>query len=306
MKQYSQICLCLASLLASVFCGCNTFQIPMPDVGNTPAAIDLPNQDQTIPFQFVNGYVLLTGHVGTAGPFTFILDTGAGATVISPAIAQTLPQDFTGSTTIISSVDPNSVSTKFIRVENISIGSVQFQNLQAAILPPIVLQNSSHSITIDGILGVQLFRNLVLTVDYGADTVRLKEGSLPASDNCLIIPVTRSDGNLLLIDLDVAGRSASAIVDTGNNEFLLLPSSFSNLPWSGPTHSGSATTVTGNLTTTVGTLNGNVNLGCIHVISPQLTVAGSVASLGSGLFSQMILSIDQNAGIVQFEQIAAN
>ena len=304
MKRYSHICLCLASLPAFALCGCNTFQIPMPDVGNVPASIDLPNQDQTIPFQFVNGYVLLTGHVGTAGPFTFVLDTGAGASVVSPAIAQTLPQDFTGTTTIISSVDPNSVSTKFIRVENISIGSVQFQNLQAAILPPIVLQSSGRSITIDGILGIQLFRNLLLTVDYGADTVRLSQGSLSAADNCLVLPVTRSDGDLLLIDLDVAGRSVGAIVDTGNNEFLLLPSSFSNLPWSGPTHVGSATTVTGNLTTTVGTLDGNVNLGCIHVISPQLTVAGGVASLGSGLFSQFILSIDQNAGVLQLEQAA--
>jgi predicted aspartyl protease len=278
--------------------------MPLPRVGDVPASIDLPGQDQTVTFDFVDGYVLVHGMVDNSGPYTFVLDTGAGATIISPNIANKLPQDFNGSATIVSSVDPNSINTQFIRVENLSVGSIQFQNFQAAILPEIVIRSPNGQVTIDGIMGLQLFRNLLLTVNYPGTVVRVRQGSLPASNDCLILPVQRSDADLLLLTLDVTGRAVDAVVDTGNNEFLLLPTSFSNLPFDGPTHTGTATTVTGNLTTMVGILNGNVDLGCIEVLKPQVTVAGNVASLGSGLFSQLILSIDQNAGVLQFEQAA--
>ncbi len=287
-------------LLGMACVGCGTFSIQLPGIGNVPAGYNLPGGEAIIPFTSMGGYVVVDVLINDAGPYKFILDTGASISVVSPAVAAKLPQTFTGTTSIVSNVDPNSVSTRFILIDHLSVGPAQFDRLQAAILPAIRATFEGQTIFIDGILGIPLFQNLLLTVDYPANVVLVSTSGAPTPDGCSVLRTMRGPGDLPSLELDIDGRMVLAVIDTGNNEFLLLPESFSDLSFVGPVQTGMATTVTGTLETTRGILDGNITTGCQTFSQPTITVGGGIASIGAGLLSQYKVTIDQLSHVIWF------
>lgn len=291
------------ALFIQACAGCGAFSALMPGVGNVPGTFLLPGGDGQSSFLLHGGYVIVDATINDAGPYKFLLDTGAGVTVVSPKIADALPQNVIGTASIVSSVDPNSVNTKFLLVDHLQMGPVVFEHFQVAILPELSITSNGQTVIADGILGSPLYRNLSLTVDYPGQTVRLRDSAAPSAGDCAL-PVQSGPGDLPSLALKVAGRDVVAVIDTGNNEFLLLPSSFGDLPFSGPTHNAVASTVTGTLTTIKGTLDGSVQAGCALYDRPTVTVGGHIASLGARAFIGHTITLDQTSGRFWFQSSA--
>lgn len=290
----------LVVTVCAVGAGCGGFSIQLPGFSNVPAMFQLPGDEAVIPFTPIGGYVVVDVMINDAGPYKFILDTGASISVVSPGIAADLPQVFTGTTSIVSNVDPNSISTRFILIDHLTAGEARFERFQAAILPSIKAVVNGEVVFIDGILGIPLFQNLLLTVDYPANQVRVGTVDAPPPDGCSVIRTQRGPGDLPTLPMTVAGREVLAVIDTGNNEFLLLPSSFSDLDFVGPLQTGTATTVTGTLQTSKGVLDGNVVTGCQTFVQPSVTVGGGIASVGAGMLSRFRITIDQRTSVIWF------
>ncbi len=151
--------------------------------------------------------VALTVGDGDTAPLHFLLDTGASRTFIDPAAVQTL----TG----------RSVAAGTVAMEDVRLGSFALGSIEARALPTAELGRAIGR-RLDGILGFSAFRDVLLTLDYGREEVRLSRGRLPAVDRQTVFRDTGARRPQLKVS--VAGRRVELLIDSGAHAgFLLNP-----------------------------------------------------------------------------------
>jgi predicted aspartyl protease len=115
--------------------------------------------------------ILLDIHINGEGPFRFVLDTGAGRTMISPQLAEKLgigaeagavPGKATGAS---GSIDVHATTLQSIRA-----GDATLDELPAGIMDLEIISKAIET-EIDGILGYTFLRQFRVTIDYAAETV---------------------------------------------------------------------------------------------------------------------------------------
>ena len=90
---------------------------------------------------------------------TFLVDTGASYTVITPRVAKKLGIVVTPETPRISIVTANGVvKAPIVTVDKIAIGQVEVEDIQ------VVIQPLGHDPLLAGLLGMNFFKNMDLTV----------------------------------------------------------------------------------------------------------------------------------------------
>jgi predicted aspartyl protease len=285
----------------AVLAGCGTISISSPGVDNVPASIELPNGDASSAFLLHGGFIVVDVLVNGAGPYAFLVDTGASVSVVSPKVAAAFNGDIVGVTSIVSTADANRIQAELVLIDRFQLGPVSFEQFQAAILPSLSIAVGGHTLIAEGILGAPLFQNVLLTVDYPGRTVRIRRTGSPESADCTVLPVNAGPDGLPSVALDVAGREVVALIDTGNNEFLVVPAAAGELPFVGPTHPGIAITVTGTVNTVRGVLDGVVQSGCVSFDNPVVTVGGELATLGARAFLDYTITLDQPSARLWFQ-----
>jgi hypothetical protein len=117
----------------------------------------------SVPFRLLNDHIYVEGRVNGKGPYTFIVDTG-GHTLLSPKVIAQTGLHAIGSAPESGAGEKQS-STGFVPVATISIGGVALHDQVAfatAIYSPDI-----EGIPVDGMVGFELFRRLVVQIDYG-------------------------------------------------------------------------------------------------------------------------------------------
>ena len=76
---------------------------------------------------------------------------------------------------------------------------------------------------VDGLLGLPLFRGVLLTVDYPRARMRVENGELPQPDGQEVLPIQIAAGGRLLVPLRVGGREVWANMDTGFAGGMVVP-----------------------------------------------------------------------------------
>ena len=256
--------------------GCGTTD---PLTGNSavvPTTLRLPGGDVTVATTVdADGLMFADVFVNDTGPYKFLIDTGAGATVISPRITALFPASIGGTTNTSSGAIAGTVARRLFRVDSITLGSVSFENFQAVEIDVAPLLPNSGFV-VEGVLGLPLFRAIALTMDFPGSLVRLRQGPLPATDNCNVFDLTVDSAQLVNFPLTVEGQRVQALLDSGNNSFLFLPTSFDDLMFIGPTTRSTASTVTGSFSVTNGCLApGAVSFGCFSFSDPCVGIGGN-------------------------------
>jgi predicted aspartyl protease len=150
-----------------------------------------------------------------AGPYRFLLDTGAGMTILDPVVAQrfliedqSLPFRLRGAF----GGEPRAVPRG-------AIGEFSFQPADAPGARvhdvPFLAQAVPHSY--DGVAGLGLFRGCRVVFDFPSRFVEASRPGRSLED----IPV--ADGTLPTVILGVEDASVEAVVDTGFSGVLYLP-----------------------------------------------------------------------------------
>ena len=169
-----------------------------------------------VPLTLESNLPIVEVRVNGQGPFRFGIETGANFMVISPDLAARLSLKRAGGTD----------EYPAYRLDTIDIGGAHFAGM------PAVARRVAQA-NIDGVLGLPLYRDLLLTIDYPNRRARFERGALPAADGQSILALTHV-GPFWGMPLTIAGKPYSGVLDTrSTGGFGFTPESAKGVPFDG-------------------------------------------------------------------------
>lgn len=247
-----------------------------------------------VPMTIVNNIPVVEVTIGGRGPYRFAIDTGAaGHGRISAALARTL-----GLATVGEARTPAPGGTTEARpiygAGPIALGGVTFSD--AGLLALSAVRGPEPGW--DGILGIGMFADLTLTLDYGNGVAMVSRA--PLTDG-----VTATfDNGIPDIPIEIAERTFHVDLDTGNGAggLFLTEAAARSLPLAGaPVERGQARTSFGTFAILEAPLGAPVTVGGQALQWRQVgwpAVRGE-GNLGSRALAGMTLSVDQRGGRVK-------
>lgn len=179
-----------------------------------------------VPFRLAGGdnpLLLVPCEVNGAGPFEFILDSGATTCLVSRELAERLGVEATGSREGTGAGGKITLGIGTLRT--LSVGAAIQSNVRVGITDELERIGRFVGAKIFGILGFNFLRNYRVTVDYPALVVRLSspgdEGRVRGDSVAFRIAPTRP---LLLLPVSVNGRGPYRFaLDTGSSMSSIAP-----------------------------------------------------------------------------------
>jgi hypothetical protein len=214
----------------------------------------------SLPLQSLQGRPIVEVALNGKGPFKFLLDTGAGLTLVSLDVAQQLKLPVEAETRVGSPVNPEGVPGKIVRVDRATVGEVEISGITA-----IALDFSHLFAGVDvprGILSAAMFRGFLLTLDYPQNKMVIAKGELPPADAAEIFEY-KLEQQLPTVPLSVAGLTVEVHLDSGSPGGITLPGSYiDRLPLvAKPVAAGVMKVMEASYPLTTAKLNGEVKLG---------------------------------------------
>ena len=250
-----------------------------------------------IRFQYQDGLIWLKAEVpGKSEPLNFLLDSGAGVSVVDLDRARALGMRIG---------DPGSVQGVNGRAVAYRVDDFQAQSGGIA-LPNSVLAINLHTISqrchqhIDGVLGMDFFRGRIVQIDFAARRVRILQRGGLSFANCEILPV-KICNDAFCVPVRVAENPAQWMrLDTGCDACLDWVVGDPGKRRTEGTSFGLSHLVGSYVKTSVQI--GKQRFTIPAVIHEEPIFSGEEGLLGNGLLSKFRLTIDEPGNRVIFEK----
>jgi predicted aspartyl protease len=149
--------------------------------------------------------------IGRAGPYRFLIDTGADRTVVSDDVAAALGLP-AGGAVIVQGIT-SSAPAATARLPGLSFGSIALPAMTAPVL-------SRSALGADGYLGLDAIDGRRVTFDFARHSLSVAEGGPTWSDIArrpgeTLVRAAGRAGKLAAVDCAVDGARATAFVDSG-------------------------------------------------------------------------------------------
>lgn len=263
--------------------------------------------ERTAPFYLTGKHQSVDVMINGKGPYRFLFDTGAGETSIDKALASELQLKVTGRSTIGDPQNPDAYQTELVELPRIEIGNMSFKRVTAMSYD---LSQIFPKDTFRGVIGMPLFANSLLTIDYPNSRLTTRRGSLPPANGKDVIDFTMSDGSNFTIKLSVAGISAEAVIDTGSSGGITLPRQYATMLKldSELKETGTARTVNNTLKLYGANLNGTLTIGSHSFDHPPIVFNDvlPIATIGYQVLKDFTITIDQKNLRIQLRKPAKN
>jgi predicted aspartyl protease len=175
-----------------------------------PTVSDPPTQEEIVALERER-YRRVTVQVSIEGqgPYRFLVDTGAEATVVSREIATELALAPAGSAIVVGMA--SEVEADLVDVANLSLADMDFCCLTSPVL-------SKDKIGADGILGLDSLQDSRVLLDFeeGTLTVHDARPGLSQRGYEIIIRAKERLGQLIIADARIDGIKTSIVIDTGS------------------------------------------------------------------------------------------
>ncbi|MEM7281700.1 MAG: aspartyl protease family protein, partial [Pseudomonadota bacterium] len=230
----------------------------------------------------------------------FVVDTGAAINVIDNDIAKRLGYEVIGTTEIGAPGGPR-IAADIVHVPELEIGELRITDAKFVTMN---LNEFSHGI-MQGVLGLPLFQEYLLTFDKPNGEIRLSHASLSEQDEHV---VSYSDvDSHIQVTLDVAGRPVPTHIDTGSMASFTLPIELmETLPTTKTMkESGNAALVGGNRKISGATLDGTIRFAGLAYQNPRLGFmdpSPGYGNLGNRILGELIVSVDQRKKLISFQK----
>jgi hypothetical protein len=246
--------------------------------------------------QYRDGLIWLKVEVtGKSEPLNFLLDSGAGISAIDLRTARRLGIHL-GNQQIVQGVNGQGFAYRVNDLQAVCGGIALPKSVVAVDLRAL---SDCCDQPVDGILGVDFFRNRIVQIDFTEGRVRILEKCDPNLANCEILPI-RMCNDAFCVPVRVAGNPAQWMrLDTGCDAALEWVSG-TGKPRTGRSSIGLSGV-------SVRHINTSVQLGKQYFnavstgVHREPTFPGEAGLLGNGLLSKFRLTIDQPGNRVIFE-----
>ncbi len=221
--------------------------------------------------------------VNGAGPFRFRVETGARLVGITAELAAKLG---------LAPVGGPADSPDYL-ASSIALGAATFKGVRLVTLP-------LPAGDIDGVLGLPLFEDLLLTLDYPGRRLRLEREGLPPPNGRDIVPVARA-GDFWDLPITLGGVAASGLLDTQSSGSVGVPPELAGkLAFDGPLRTiGRARGAFGVVEVKGGSLAGEMRIGGYTFPHPFVSVRAlpppfpQQPIIGSKVLQHFVVSLDQ-------------
>jgi hypothetical protein len=176
----------------------------LPDPDRTTSGYEPPERLTAV----LDIYKRMTGAVlvGGVGPYQFVADTGANQSVISAELAAKLELPLGPSQPLNGVAGVQMTPTAKARLK---IGNRAPCDATLSVL-------NADAIGGPGMLGLDLLDGGQLTFDFHRQTLTIDSGAfLPGDGDEIALKAHRRDGQLTLVDADIAGINVTAFLDSG-------------------------------------------------------------------------------------------
>jgi predicted aspartyl protease len=191
--------------------------------------VKIPASSTKVKFRLPGGaqpLILLPVQVNDRGPFEFILDTGAGTSLLSSELAKQLK------TTVLGSKEGQSaggaVSVSLAKVASLAVGEAKLEDVDVGIVDLTHIGNTIGA-KIDGDLGYNFLKHFRVTINYHScdihfdDPKRIETFGRTAKTE-VPIRLANPAKPLILVDVHVNGRGPFQFaIDTGTSTTAMTP-----------------------------------------------------------------------------------
>ena len=142
------------------------------------------------------------------GPFDFMVDTGAQATVVTPKLSERFAMTPTGTATLVGMSSKAQVT--MVDFDGLQFAGRQLDNLRS----PLLLERNLGA---DGILGLDSLQGLRVMIDFRDRTMTVGDAFEDDSSDGfeIVVRARRKLGQMIITHAEVDGVKTAIIIDTG-------------------------------------------------------------------------------------------
>ena len=179
-------------------------------VEGAPAGAVAPDAQQTLALQ-TDAYRRMTVNVqlNGQGPFRFMVDTGAQATVLSHTLADQLQLTERSTATLVGMASTRQVQTA--QIDEIAFGNHSNYDARAALVDGVNIGGA------DGILGLDSLQDRRVLLDFENREMQIAHSSERASTRGfdIVVRARARNGQLIIASAIIDGVRTAVVVDTG-------------------------------------------------------------------------------------------
>jgi predicted aspartyl protease len=248
-----------------------------------------------IPMRVEGGMFAIELTVNGEGPFLFAIDTGAeGGPRLDSSLVEKLGLKPSGQ---MQEGDPSGRNPRMaetVKLDSIEVGGLRFTGIDATSRN---YKNSPRPLAADGIIGLGLFPDYLVELDFPAKVLRISRGELPKADGAEILDYTSEHG-IPSVELSAGNTKIKAHLDSGNMiGAFVFPTSFVEklTQTSKPLVVGRARSASGEMEIKQVQIKEMVWLGRHEFPDPTVTfpALGDVGNVGAKILSQFAMTFDQ-------------
>jgi predicted aspartyl protease len=237
--------------------------------------------------------------VNGKGPFRFVIDTGTGAKAfVTGELVDQLSLPVSGYVHLSDASKQGGQRVPLVTIHSLEVAGVVFKEVKAA---RHALGNADGNC--DGLLGFELFRDYLLTLDYPNRRMALASGTLSPDGERSVLPFRMPDG-IPIIPLHVGTLQIEAQIDSGGTGLSLPEEIASRLKFdSDPELFGIAHSLSSRFELKAAKLASDVQLGNYTFTRPfvEINPAFPLANFGSSAMQNFVFTFDQKDSLVRFE-----
>ena len=229
--------------------------------------------------------------------YDFLLDTGASDCVISPEMAHQLQLPVSKQKAMVKSAAGDHVPIPMSLLPQLLIGRAEFRNVPTFVYDFSKIRGNFTNMS--GVIGIGIFRDATISVDYVARSLTITPGSAVRSGETGVVALQTS-GGVPRIPLKGGPKELFIDVDTGSTGGLEIDPAKFGLTTEAPARPGSLSTSIGSTYRTgMARVDGTLWLGAVELSSPIVEVTKGDFRVGGEILTNAVLTLDQPGQLAQ-------
>jgi hypothetical protein len=258
-----------------------------------------------VPARTLGNYLLVETKWDRHGPYRFLVDTGSSTTLVTPELVARYPSRQQPAAAMprvrVRSASGESALLPSTTIRRIELEEARFEDVP--VLVHDLRELSAHfGVKIDGILGFQLFRETVMTLDYPKSRLLLQP-RYPAPLHPGTAVTFNNEQRTPFIPLKLGDQSFTALIDSGSDAALTLNLAGLEPDFEVPPRSGVVVgTLTGDHLQQIGRWRAPLQIGNYTLPRPVVDLTENFSSLGGGILRHFTVTFDQERNRVTFHR----